>query len=81
MARKQLTIASGRDQFALKGEKTRNQGDFLSEKSLNEPFGENRTTLTAAEWRLKVARYSTLGGRGALALEESASATIFGGRM
>jgi hypothetical protein len=48
---------------------------------LNEPFGENRTTLTAAEWRLKVARYSTLGGRGALAVDESASATIFGGRM
>lgn len=28
------------------------------------PLGENRTTFTAAECRLSVARYSTLGGLG-----------------
>ena len=38
------------------------------------PFGEKRTTLTAAECRLSVARYSTRGGRGTAAGSASASA-------
>lgn len=45
------------------------------------PLGENRTTLTAALWRLNVARYSTRAGLGAPAslLSTSSSAgRIFG---
>lgn len=47
---------------------------------MHTPFGENRTTFTAAECRLRVARYSTLGGRGAFAVDVgSDSATMEGG--
>ena len=39
------------------------------------PFGLNRTTFTAAECRLRVARYSTLGGlKGFVASEPPAAA-------
>ena len=39
------------------------------------PFGLNRTTLTAAECRLRVVRYSTLGGlKGFVASEPPAAA-------
>lgn len=45
------------------------------------PLGENRTTFTAAECRLSVARYSTRGGRGAFAAESLSFASVGGRRL
>lgn len=47
--------------------------DKIAWSMMHVPFGENRTTFTAAECLLKVARYSTRGGLGALGAESCSS--------
>jgi hypothetical protein len=60
--------------------KALSQAPKAGKKEMHTPFGENRTTFTAAECRLRVARYSTLGGRGAFAVDVgSDSVTMEGG--
>jgi hypothetical protein len=57
---------------------TRSNGD-----NADAPFGLKRTTFTGAECLLRVARYSTLGGRGTggLAASLDAASTRDGGVM
>jgi len=49
--------------------------DRTSDIVMSVPFGLNLTTLTAAECRLRVARYSTLDGRNAGTSAASVDAT------
>jgi hypothetical protein len=46
---------------------------------MDEPFGENCTALTAAEWRLGVAKYLTRGGLAGLDVESGSK--ILEGRI